>query len=88
MKAIEITEKNTDKPGIASALRIRLDKQNEDASGIGLIEWRVFADSAMRWAVGNGIIKGKTDDTILDPQGDTSRAETAILLVRYQRIIA
>lgn len=48
----------------------------------------VFADSAMRWAVGNGIIKGKTDGTILDPQGDTSRAETAILLVRYQGISA
>lgn len=42
-----------------------------------------FAQEAMEWAVGSGIITGKFQGTILDPQGETSRAECAIILTRF-----
>ena len=45
-----------------------------------------FAETAMKWAVGNGIIEGKenTDGSYrLDPQDSTSRAECAIIIQRF-----
>ena len=45
-----------------------------------------FAETAMKWAVENGIIEGKenTDNSYrLDPQGSTSRAECAIIIQRF-----
>ena len=33
-----------------------------------------FAKEAMSWAVGNGIITGKDSGTVLDPQGNATRA--------------
>lgn len=46
-----------------------------------------FAKEAMEWAVGNGIIRGKLEGSKLDPQGDTARAEAAIVLVRYMKTL-
>lgn len=43
-----------------------------------------WANEAMQWAVGAGIINGKSD-TVLDPGGDATRAEVATML---QRIIS
>ena len=37
----------------------------------------------MSWAVGNGVITGKYDETQLDPQGEASRAECAIIMMRF-----
>ena len=45
-----------------------------------------FAKPAMRWAVANGIIKGKTLMT-LAPQGDATRAQCATILARFDRMI-
>ena len=48
-----------------------------------------FAETAMKWAVENGIIEGKenTDNSYrLDPQGSTSRAECAIIIQRFMEI--
>lgn len=42
-----------------------------------------FAKEAMKWAVGNSIITGKYNETILDPQGTASRAECAVMLQRF-----
>ncbi len=42
-----------------------------------------FAHEAMQWAYGMGIIKGKDEGTIIDPQGTASRAETAIIIQRF-----
>ena len=45
-----------------------------------------FAEDAMKWAVGNGIIEGKENEDNswrLDPQGNTSRAECAIIIMRF-----
>ena len=50
----------------------------EDASQISS-----FAEEAMQWAVGSGMIKGKFGETILDPQGDVTRAECAVVLTRF-----
>lgn len=51
-----------------------------------------FAKEAMKWAVGAGIISGKTNGTTgsyLDPQAGTTRCETAVilhrLLVKYNK---
>ena len=41
-----------------------------------------WAADAMRWAVQNGILTGK-DGARLDPQGNATRAEVAIILQRY-----
>ena len=40
-----------------------------------------WANAAMQWAVGNGIINGK--DGKLVPKGDASRAEAATMLQRF-----
>lgn len=42
-----------------------------------------FAKEAMSWAVGNGIITGKNQGTLLDPQGNASRAECATIIMRF-----
>ena len=41
-----------------------------------------FASEAMRWAIGEGIIKGNDNGT-LDPQGNVSRAVCATIISRY-----
>ena len=42
-----------------------------------------FADEAMQWAVGTGIISGKDEGTRIDPQGDAARAECATIIQRF-----
>ena len=42
-----------------------------------------FAEEAMRWAVGNGIITGKNEGTVLDPQGNAMRSECAVIIQRF-----
>ena len=42
----------------------------------------VWAEDAIEWAVGEGIITGKTVTT-LEPQGQATRAEAATMLMRY-----
>ena len=43
-----------------------------------------FADNAMKWCVAEQIIQGKGEEPkILDPQGDTNRAECATIISRY-----
>lgn len=42
-----------------------------------------FAREAMQWAVGEKIITGKYNETRLDPQGETSRAECATIMMRF-----
>lgn len=42
-----------------------------------------FAKEAMEWAVGSGIIQGKFEETVIDPQGNTARAECAIIVMRF-----
>ena len=61
-----------------------------DVTGKGDIEAFVdaekvsgFAVDAMRWAVGDGILTGKLEGTLLDPQGTATRAEAAVLLHRF-----
>ena len=44
-----------------------------------------YAKEAMEWAVSAGIIKGKDEQTILDPQGNTNRAETAAVISRFMQ---
>ena len=41
-----------------------------------------WAQEAMKWAVGNGIINGK-ENNILDPKGTATRAEIAAMLHRF-----
>ena len=41
-----------------------------------------YAKTVMQWAVGNGLIKGKSE-TLLDPQGTATRAEISAMLHRF-----
>ena len=41
-----------------------------------------YAKMVMRWAVGNGLIKGKSEN-LLDPQGTATRAEISAMLHRF-----
>ena len=41
-----------------------------------------YAKTVMQWAVGNGLIKGKSEN-LLDPQGTATRAEIAAMLHRF-----
>lgn len=42
-----------------------------------------FAKDAMQWAVSKGIISGKENGTIIDPQGNALRAECAVIIKRF-----
>ena len=46
---------------------------------------QTFAQDAMKWAVKEGIIQGKTIDGVLclDPQGSANRAECATIIQRF-----
>nr|WP_243422859.1 S-layer homology domain-containing protein [Pseudoflavonifractor phocaeensis] len=43
-------------------------------------EWAI---PALQWACGGGLITGTGDGSTLTPQGDTTRAEAAVLLMRF-----
>lgn len=45
-----------------------------------------FAQEAMEWAVGVGIMEGKNDETLLDPQGNANRAECAAIISRFTNL--
>ena len=49
------------------------------ADGASVSDWAV---DAMAWAVGQGILTGKSGNT-LDPQGTATRAEVATILMRF-----
>ena len=53
-----------------------------DASSVS-----IWATDAMRWAVGAGLINGRTATT-LAPQGNATRAEVAAILMRFAQKIA
>lgn len=42
-----------------------------------------FAADAMGWAIEKGIITGKDNGTRIDPQGNTARAECALIIQRF-----
>ena len=44
-----------------------------------------FAEEAMQWAVGTGIISGKDEGTRIDPQGYAARAECAVIITRFMK---
>ena len=46
-----------------------------------------YAVSAMNWAVGQGIIGGRTNG-LLDPNGNATRAEAAQMLMKYEQNVA
>ena len=52
---------------------------NEFSDGDSVSEW---AFEAMKWSVGNGLLKGRNHN-ILDPTGTVTRAEAAAILQRY-----
>lgn len=54
----------------------------ENLSFADAAEISEYAISAMNWAVGNGLMKGKTEST-LNPQDNTTRAEVAAVIRRY-----
>lgn len=59
---------------------VSLEGFNDAASVSG------YAAEAMRWAVANGIITGKPNQT-LDPQAGATRAQTAAMLMRFCQIL-
>ena len=54
------------------------DNSQEDLNNVS-----DFAETAMQWAVAEGIITGKDDGVLLNPQGVASRAECAAIIMRY-----
>ena len=48
-------------------------------------EVSAFAEEAMKWAVGNHLISGKENQTKIDPQGNTNRAECAAIIMRFMK---
>ena len=56
--------------------------QFEDASAIS-----GWAETAMSWANGSGLINGHDDGTI-DPQGTTTRAQAASILMNFDQNVA
>lgn len=44
-----------------------------------------WAEEAMRWAIGRGVINGMTNTT-LEPRGDATRAQCATIFMRYMKL--
>ena len=44
-----------------------------------------FALDALKWSIHSGIITGKNNGTILDPQGNTARSEAAVIIERFMK---
>ena len=65
--------------GYDTEIKEELDRF-EDAGNVS--DW---AMEAVQWAVGNGIIKGKNNGTQIDPTGNTSRAECAVMVMRFMK---
>ena len=42
-----------------------------------------YASAAMSWAVGNGIVQGRSNTGMLDPKGNATRVEAAAILQRF-----
>ena len=42
-----------------------------------------YAIPAMQWAVGAGLINGTGDGSTLTPQGQATRAQAAVMLMRF-----
>lgn len=51
------------------------------ADGASVSDW---AAEAMAWAVGEGILTGKSGNT-LDPQGTATRVEVSTMLTRFHK---
>lgn len=66
--------------GLDNGVRAEFDKF-QDAANVS-----EYADEAMQWAVGNGIITGKYEGTIIDPQGNATRAECATMISRFLKL--
>lgn len=47
-----------------------------------------FAVTSMQWAIGNEMIQGKAEKTMLDPQGSTNRSECAVMIQRFMNVYA
>jgi hypothetical protein len=45
-----------------------------------------WATGAMEWAIGTGLINGRDDGT-LDPSGNATRAETAVIIFRFLSLL-
>jgi hypothetical protein len=54
----------------------------DDAFSVG--SW---ANAAMQWAVGSGLMGGRTAST-LDPKANATRAEVATVIMRYSTKVA
>ena len=63
------------------------DAQNDLASYADADDISAWALEALRWANAQGLVTGRTETTLV-PQGDTTRAETATILMRYLDTIA
>ena len=59
------------------------DNMTDFASFTDADQVNVFAKDAVEWAVANGIITGKNNGTVLDPQGNATRAECAAIIQRF-----
>ena len=59
------------------------DNMTDLASFTDADQVNVFAKDAVKWAVANGIITGKNNGTVLDPQGNATRAECAAIIQRF-----
>ena len=44
-----------------------------------------YAQNAMEWAVANNLISGKKNN-VLDPKGNATRAEVALILMRFSEL--
>ena len=62
---------------------IRKNKDISSYSDAG--EVSAYAVDAMKWAVGNGIIEGKSS-SVLDPRGQANRAECATIITRFEKL--
>lgn len=63
------------------------DARNDLTSYADADDISAWALEALRWANAQGLVNGRTETTLV-PQGDTTRAETATVLMRYLNSVA
>ena len=47
-----------------------------------------WAETALSWANGKGLINGHAESGLLDPQGNTTRAQAASIIANFDKNVA
>ena len=71
---------------MAKAQKMNVDAKVDLSKFVDSANVSAWAQDAMSWAIAEGLIQG-TSETSLSPQGDATRAQIAVIIMRFEAFI-